>query len=469
MPSPNDDWGYDVSDYYGVHPDLGSIQDLDRLIAEAARRDIRVLLDLVPNHTSASHPWFIDACSSRDAAHREFYVWADPAEDGGPPNNWRDFNGEPAWTFDPATGQYFLHKFLSSQPDLNWWHPGVHQAFESVLRFWLDRGIAGVRIDVAEGLYHDRELRDDPVAPSGDPRAEGGLIRMFSGNRPEVHHVYRDWRRIAERYSPPALLLGETWMVPLQELGAYYGRDDELQLAFNFPFILADFSARVLRSVVSDTLAALPRGACPIWAASNHDLSRFPTRWCAGDDAKTRVALALLATLPGALMLYYGDELGMVDVEVPAQLQRDKMAMPGQDAPSRDRARTPMQWTADTNAGFTNPGGRPWLPIGDAAIRNVAAQRDDPASVLSLVRALIALRRRELGDGVAGYEELPSGTNQWVYRSGSLVVAANLSDQAAAVEHAERTVVLSTDTSRAAGGRAHTLELGPWEAVITRS
>ena len=219
MPSPDDDWGYDVSDYMGVHPELGTLADLDRLVAEAGLRDLRVLLDLVPNHTSSAHPWFVEAVSDPGSPHREFYVWADPAADGGPPNNWLAATGASAWTLDEASGQYYLHNFLPSQPDLNWWNPSVHQAFGDILRFWFDRGVAGFRIDVAQGLYKDAQLRDDPPSPEGEVvRGRFGLAQVYSANRPESHGVFRDWRKIAESYPVPRLLLGETWVGNLDAL-----------------------------------------------------------------------------------------------------------------------------------------------------------------------------------------------------------------------------------------------------------
>jgi alpha-glucosidase len=469
MPSPDDDWGYDVSDYRGVHPELGSLDDLDELVEAAGRRAMRVLLDLVPNHTSSRHEWFIEARGSRDALHRDFYVWADPAPGGGPPNNWLDHTGEAAWTFDEATGQYYLHNFLPSQPDLNWWNPEVHAALREVLDFWLDRGVAGFRIDVAHGLYKDARLRDDPPAVEGDRRGRYGLLPVYSSHRPDVHGVDRDWRALVGRRAPPALLLGETWVLELAELATFYGRGDELQLAFNFPFVFAEFTATALRSVVGETFARLADTACPIWMASNHDISRFATRWCQGDDARTRLAMTVLTTLPGTVVLYYGDEIGMTDVDVPAELQRDAMSRQGRsDRFSRDRARTPMQWEPDANGGFAPAGVQPWLPVGDSAARSVAAQRRDPHSLLALTQHLLRLRRLELGGAIAAYSELPAGRDQWVYRSGRLVVAANLSDHQAQVAGVARCVVLSSDPERdVTEGAGDVLDLGAWEAVVT--
>jgi alpha-glucosidase len=470
MPSPDQDWGYDVSDYLGVHPELGTMADMDRLIAEAGARGLRVLLDLVPNHTSSAHPWFIDAASGQDARHRDYYVWADPAPGGGPPNNWLDATGHSAWAWHQPTGQYYLHLFLDSQPDLNWHEPAVHQEFREILRFWFDRGVAGFRVDVAHGLYKDAELRDDPPATGSGPMAgRFGQRPAFSQNRPETHGVYRDWRKIAEGYLPPRLLLGETWVGDLGRLAAYYGHDDELQLAFNFPFVFAPFAARELSEIVGATLARLPAGACPVWTASNHDVGRFATRWCGGDERKVRLALLVLATMPGTTVLYYGDEIGMPDVMVPPELRRDAMSRDrvGWNG-SRDRARTPMQWDASRTGGFTAPGVTPWLPLGDAAACNVADQRRDPDSVLGFCRSLLALRRAELGGGVAPYEIVPAAEGHWAYRVGGLLIAANLTDQPAVVPCPAGEVLLSTAAGELGAELAAERVLGPWQGIIAR-
>ncbi|HEV2240691.1 MAG TPA: alpha-amylase family glycosyl hydrolase [Streptosporangiaceae bacterium] len=466
MPSPDQDWGYDVSDYLSVHPELGTLDDLDRLVAEAGARGMRVLLDLVPNHTSSAHPWFVDAAGGRDAAHRDYYVWADPAPDGGPPNNWLDATGHPAWAWHEPTGQYYLHNFLDSQPDLNWWEPAVHAEFREILGFWFDRGVAGFRIDVAQGLYKDAELRDNPPAEAPNP-LEGrfGQRPVYSANRPESHAVFRDWRRIAEGYRPPRLLLGETW-VDLAALAGFYGHGDELQLGFNFPFVFARFAARELSAVVGDTLEILPAGATPVWTASNHDVGRFPTRWCGGDERKIRLALLVLATLPGTTVLYYGDEIGMTDVAVPPELRRDKMTRDVSGRWNRDRGRTPMQWEDSPSGGFTADGVKPWLPVGDASARNVADQRQDPASVLAFCRRLLALRRAELAGRDAGYEFVPSAEGLWAYRVGGLTVAANLSDAPVDAPDSLAGEVLLSTTS---GAPSATGVIGAWQGTIFRN
>lgn len=464
MPSPDADWGYDVSDYTGVHPELGTLADLDELIAEAGRRGMRVLLDLVPNHTSSAHPWFVDAAASRNAPHRDYYVWADPAPSGGPPNNWLDFTGRSAWQWHES-GQYYLHNYLPEQPDLNWWQPQVHREFKEVLQFWFDRGVAGFRIDVAHGLYKDAKLRDNPPLTSDNP-LEGrfGLRPVYNANRPETHDVYRDWRTIADGYSPRRLLLGETWVPDPERMASYYGRGDELQLAFNFPFAFAEFGARGLASVVERTLAALPAGGCPAWMGSNHDIGRFPSRWCGGDERKIRLALLVLATLPGTIVLYYGDEIGMTDVDVPAELRRDRATLDRGADGNRDRARTPMPWDSSPTGGFTGSGVTPWLPFGDLRTGSVADQRANPGSTLWLCRRLLALRHAELADDIADYEQLPAPEGQWAYRVGSLVVAANFSGRPTDIPAAADEVVLATSTDPIAPHDP----LPPWQGIVAR-
>ncbi len=479
MPSPDDDWGYDVSDYRAVHPGMGTFADLDALVAQAGRRGIRILLDLVPNHTSSAHPWFVTAAAGPGSATRDYYVWADPAPGGGPPNNWESAAGGPAWTLDQASGQYYLHNFLPSQPDLNWWHQAVHTEFEQILKFWFDRGIAGFRIDVAHGLYKDALLRDNPPAvPGSHAMVHGRTEPRYNMNRPETHQVYREWRAIAEGYDPPRLLLGETWVYPVDVMLSYYGHDDELQLAFNFPFLFSEFSAPELAGVVQQTFGGLPAGACPVWTASNHDVSRLGTRWCAGDERRIRLALLILLTLPGTVMLYYGDEIGMTDTELPPGELRDMMAQDQSFRASRDRARTPMQWSAGPGAGFCSPGVKPWLRFGDHTRVNVADQRDRPGSVLTLARDLISLRHQETGHqetghqapgyGALGYEALAVTEACWVYRSGHLVVAANLSGEPADVTLPAGEVLIAAagDGQPSPGG---TVTLGPWQGLVLRA
>lgn len=465
MPSPDEDWGYDVSDYLSVHPELGTMGDLESLVEEAGRRSMKVLLDLVPNHTSSAHPWFVEASSGRDSPRRGWYVWADPAAGGGPPNNWLDATGAPAWTLDGSSGQYYLHNFLPGQPDLNWWNPDVRREFEAILRYWFDRGVAGVRIDVAHGLFHDRQLRDNPPAPEG-PETRFGQAKVYSVNRPEVHGLYRQWRELADGYDPARLLLGETWVMDPTRLAAFYGDDDELQLAFNFRLVFSELTAPSFASVVAESLAALTPGACPAWVGSNHDISRMATRWGGGDPRRARLALTVLCTLPGAVVLYQGDELGLEDVEVPPELQRDPMSWRAADGRfNRDRARTPMPWAPGPNCGFSPPDSTPWLPVGDRRGLTVEEQRADRASTLWLTRSLLELRR-QLGS-VRDYRPIPTGPGQWAFETGRMAVVANMDGRPAELDLPVGAIALSSDPAGPGGrsaGRATVLSA--WEAVI---
>lgn len=470
MPSPDQDWGYDVSDYMAVHPELGTLEDLDLFITTAQENGIRVVLDLVPNHTSDAHPWFVDALSGENSEHRSYYVWADPREDGGPPNNWLDATGASAWSFHPNSGQFYLHNFLKSQPDLNWWNPEIHRRFEEILRFWFDRGVAGFRIDVAHGLYSDAELRDDPPSPIPlGPDDHFGLVEVHSKNRPEVHEVYRQWRRLANSYGEPPLLVGETWLFDMKRLAEFYGDNDGLNLAFNFPFLFSEFSAEPLASVVGQTVASLPKGSIPVWVASNHDVSRFPTRWAKGDPKKIRLALVILCTLPGTLVLYYGDELGLVDVEVPEHLMRDRMTagVPGARF-ERDQARGPMPWRTGEGRGFCLPHVQPWLPLPPDDGRDVATQADDPGSVLCFCRSLIKLRHDEGLTSTSAYQRLSAPLGVWRYSSGSLEIVANMTDAEIEVDLGVTALVTSSDPGRLLH-LTGVVRVSPWEAIVGKS
>ena len=300
---------------------------------------------------------------------------------------------------------------------------------------------------------------------TGDNPLEGrfGLRPVYNAYRPETHGVYRDWRKIADSYAPPRLLLGETWVADPGRLAAFYGNDDELQLGFNFPFALSEFDAPRLAKIVEQTLTLLPPGACPVWMSSNHDIGRFPSRWCDGDERKIRLALLVLMTLPGTTVLYYGDEIGMPDVDVPPALRRDTATLESDPRVNRDRARTPMPWNASPDGGFTAPGVTPWLPLADPPGPNVADQRADADSILWLCRRLVALRRAELSGGIADFEQLPAREGQWAYRVGSLLVAANFSGQPAGIPPAAGEVLLATS-----GTAVSQRVLGPWEGVVAR-
>jgi alpha-glucosidase len=407
------DFGYDVSDYLAVHREFGDLAAMDRLIAECHRRGIRLLLDYVPNHTSDLHPWFIASGAGRDNPKRDWYVWRDPKADGSLPNNWIATFGGPAWEWDARTQQYYLHSFLVEQPDLNWRNPAVVQAMHHVLRFWLDRGIDGFRIDVMGMVLKDPQLRDNP--PNPDARAAmlwgeaWSQLHVHHRNWPDVFDAVRDIRTVLDEYLE-RMAVGEVFGNP-QILAEYYGgaAGDGLHLAFNFGLIRArreegftPWDAGRMRNVVDSFEAALPAGAWPNYVWGNHDVGRFVSRY--DEDGRgrqrARVAALLLLTLRGTPFIYYGEEIGMADVPIPEERAQDPARF---RAVGRDPERTPMQWSRGPGLGFTT--GQPWLPLGDPGI-TVEAQRDDPDSLLSLYRRLTWLRKRSAALTAGSYRPL---------------------------------------------------------------
>ncbi|MDQ5825497.1 MAG: alpha-amylase family glycosyl hydrolase [Chloroflexota bacterium] len=408
-PSPMADFGYDVSDYTGVHPMFGTLDDADRLIAEAHSRGIRVILDFVPNHSSDQHPWFVESRSSRDNPRRDWYMWADPAPDGGPPNNWLSVFGGSAWEYDEATGQYYYHQFLKEQPDLNWRNPDVVEAMHNAMRFWLDRGVDGFRLDAVWFLYEDPQMRDEPPDPDYVPGAppHESLLHIYTEDLPEMHDAMRAMRRVVDEYSE-RLMIGEIYL-PLPRLMLYYGTAlDECHLPYNFALVsrAKEWTVAVVRRLVEEYEAALPEGAWPNWVLGNHDRHRIASRVGA---EQARVAQMLLLTLRGTPTCYYGDELGMTDVDIPPDKEQDPWGInvPGQNL-GRDPERTPMQWDASEYAGFSTV--EPWLPVApDYATVNVDVQQQDPCSILSMFQALTALRRETPALSLGTYRTVESG------------------------------------------------------------
>jgi alpha-glucosidase len=470
--SPNADWGYDVSDYVDVDPELGTLADADELLAEAGARGIRVLLDLVPNHTSDQHPWFLDAKSSRTSKHRDWYVWADPRPDGSPPNNWvNSFDPrDPAWTLDETSGQYYLHNFLQAQPDLNWWNEEVRAAFDDIYRFWYDRGVAGFRLDVAHAVVKDRDLRDNPPSTEDDhPYTQmRGQRQTFNTMRPEVHEVLRRWRALADSYEPQRILVGETYVFEPNMLASFYGRGDEVNLAFNLMFLHANFGAVEIREIVEAAEALIPAGSQPTWAAGSHDNRRVATRWGDNDPMRTRAAMLTLLTLRGTPFIYYGDELGMPQSDVPVERVLDPVGIIHGPRIGRDGERTPMQWTAEPGAGFTGAAVEPWLPFGDPSACNVAQQQHDPDSMLSLTRDLIGLRNAipELRSGA--YATHPASSDAlWAWSRGDrALVAINFSDAAQSVPDVNGAIRISSIRARDGEAVSDALHLEPWESAI---
>jgi alpha-glucosidase len=392
FPSPMKDFGYDISNYVDIDPLFGKMCDFDVLLAEAHERDLRLLLDFVPNHTSDQHPWFVESRSSRRNSKRDWYLWHDPAPDGGPPNNWQSEFGGSAWQFDSTTGQYYYHAFLSEQPDLNWRNPEVVSAMHQIMRFWLRKGVDGFRVDVIWRLIKDEHFRDNPVNPHYTPEQPPNqrLVPLYTTDLPEVHDVIRGLRKIVDEFKD-RLLIGEIYL-PLDRLVAYYGGDlKETHLPFNFSLLETRWHAREIAKLIDSYETALPEGGWPNWVLGNHDRPRIATRV---GSAQARVAAMLLLTLRGTPTIYYGEEIGLVPVSIPPDRIRDPLErnIPGLNL-GRDGARTPMQWTTQSYAGFSNF--EPWLPLTeDWPVRNVEILRRDNRSIYSLYRRLIETRKR---------------------------------------------------------------------------
>jgi alpha-glucosidase len=428
FPSPMADFGYDIADYVGIDPLFGTMQDFDALVDAAHANGLKVILDLVPNHTSDQHPWFVESRSSRDNPKRDWYIWHDPREDGGPPNNWLSEFGGSAWQYDVATRQYYYHAFLAEQPDLNWRNPAVRQAMYDVMRFWLRRGVDGFRVDVIWHLIKDAAFRDNPPNPGfreGRPPHER-VLPLHSTDQPEVHDVIVEMRQVMDEFDS-RVLIGEIYL-PLDRLVTYYGKDlAEAHLPFNFALLSAPWNARAIEKIINDYEGALPAGAWPNWVLGNHDRPRVASR--VGRE-QARVAAMLLLTLRGTPTLYYGDEIGMHQVAIAPDQVRDPFEknVPGIGV-GRDGCRTPMQWDATDNAGFSTS--VPWLPLADDfRHENVANLDADTGSILNLYKALIDLRKKlpQLRSGE--YAPIAASGNLLLYRrqgeGPSIAVALNL-------------------------------------------
>ena len=426
-PSPMADFGYDVADYVGIDPLFGTMADLDRLVATLHERGIRLILDFVPNHTSDQHPWFQEARAARESARRDWYIWRDPAPDGGPPNNWVSQAGGSAWAFDDPTGQYYYHAFLAQQPDLNWRNPAVRAAMYDVLRFWLARGVDGFRVDVLWHLIKDADFRDDPLNPdyrAGQPDFRRVLAR-YSADQPEVLEIAQEMRRVLAEYPGERLLIGEIYL-PVERLVAYYGADlGAVHLPFNFNLMWAPWQPAAIMRLIESYEAVLPPGGWPSWVLGNHDQMRIASRV---GPAQARVAMMLLLTLRGTPTLYNGDELGLENVPIPPERVRDPFGIrqPG-TGQGRDPERTPLPWDGSDRCGFT--AGEPWLPLGEgAAARSVEAQKADPGSMLALTRALLELRRRQPALSVGDWRRVDvegdvlAYTRTWVKRRITIVL-----------------------------------------------
>jgi alpha-glucosidase len=392
-PSPMADFGYDISDYEGIHPLFGTMDDFDKLLKEVHSRGMKLILDLVPNHTSSQHPWFVESRSSRDNSKRDWYIWRDAKEDGTPPNNWLSVFGGSAWEWDEKTGQYYYHAFLKEQPDLNWRNPEVQKAMLNVMRFWLDKGVDGFRVDVMWHMIKDARLRDEPVNVDYQPHMATyeQLLHVYSTDQPEVHDIVRKMRGVLDEYNE-RMMIGEVYL-PVHRLIGYYGVNNTgAHLPFNFQLLSLPWDARQIAAAIDEYEGALPANSWPNWVLGNHDQPRITSRVGA---QQSRVAAMLLLTLRGTPTVYYGDEIAMQDVAIPFEEVQDPQGlnMPDKNL-SRDPSRTPMQWDSSEHAGFTT--GKPWLRLHRSfRRRNVATEKEDRYSMLCLYKRLIELRQKE--------------------------------------------------------------------------
>lgn len=393
--SPMHDFGYDVSDYREIDPVFGTKKDFKRLISEAHGRNIRIIMDMVLNHTSYLHPWFIESRGSRDSAKRDWFIWRD-GKNGRPPTNWMSAFYGSAWEWDERTGQYYLHSFLREQPDVNWRNPGLKAAMFDVLRYWLDRGVDGFRLDVVNWFFKDDLFRDNPRTMMPHQFQK----HRYDRNRPEVHDMLRELRCMTDTYEG-RLLVGEVFSMPPGDpkLAAEFLGDgiSELHLAFDFSLIYCSWNARAIWKCIERWMKQIPEGGWPCHVLSNHDQPRSVSRFGGGDDAvkRARVAATLLMTLRGTPFIYYGEEIGMSNISVSRRQIHDPLGKRYWPVFSgRDPARSPMQWSSDENAGFTR--GNVWLPVnGNYRDVNVEMSSSDRYSMLHHYRSLIALRKKK--------------------------------------------------------------------------
>ena len=463
-PSPQKDHGYDVADYYGVNPQYGTLADFDHLVARAHGLGLKLLVDMVPNHTSDQHEWFRSAASAPDDPHRSRYHFADPGADGAPPNNWTSSFGGPAWTREPNGKQWYLHLFAPEQPDLNWWDPAVPAEFERILKFWLDRGADGFRIDVASALFKRRDLADRPMIAdrvSGAPRPDSAFSII---DQPQLHEVYRRWRQIANEYTPERVLVGEIFD-PRRH--ARYIVPDQLHMAFALLHIPWD-AALWRRSIEVSRRALRGPGTEPTWTMSNHDVVRHVTRLGGGTLGRdrARAALMLLLGLPGQVFLYQGEELGLEEVDVPEDRREDPVFLhTGGRQVGRDGCRVPLPWhRGEPNAGFSKA--EPWLPMPPGWDRFAAdTQAGSGWSMLGYYRRALALRRRLAGrlpDALA-WADAPRGV--LAYERGGLFAACNFSRRPAHVAVPGRTGRLVLASHPLGHLRGRRLDLPPNSAA----
>lgn len=478
-PSPMADFGYDVADYTGVDPLFGTMTDFEVLLTEAHRRGIKIIIDFVPNHSSDEHPWFVESRSSRQNPKRDWYVWVDPKPDGSPPNNWLSVWGESAWTLDAATGQYYLHSFDAKQPDLNWRNPALKAAMLDVLRFWMERGVDGFRMDAVLFMMKDPLLRDNPPnteALQTFHKSMGGfdsLLHIYDNAHPDLHDVFHEIRKLLDEYSAeqPRVAIAEMHVYDWPVWASYYGKSlDELHMPFNFGLLKVQWAGRTVRELVEAIEEATPPGAWPNYVLGNHDEPRIATRL--GPEG-ARLGMLLLLTLRGTPTLYNGDEIGMSDGAIPSDHIYDPLGLRYPEL-GRDPERTPMQWDAGPTAGFCPPGATPWLPVaGNYQQVNVASQREEDSSMLALTQRLIALRRATPALNRGTYQSVGAPDTCFAYLreigTRRCLMALNFSDEPQTLKLSELgsgQVVLSTYLDREGAADLATFALRGHEGCI---
>jgi alpha-glucosidase len=473
-PSPMADFGYDISDYKAIDPMFGTLDDFDILVQELKKRKMKIILDLVPNHTSDKHAWFLESRSSKDNPKRDWYIWHDGNSDGNPPNNWLSVFGGSAWEWDEHTSQYYYHAFLKEQPDLNWRNPEVQEAMFDVMRFWLDKGVDGFRVDVMWHMIKDEKLRDNPENPDYEQHMATyeQLLPIFSTDQPEVHDIVHKMRAVLDEYEE-RMMIGEIYL-PIHKLVTYYGVDKKgAHLPFNFLLLSLPWDAAKIAVAIDEYEGALPDFGWPNWVLGNHDQPRITSRI---GLQQARVAAMLLLTLRGTPTIYYGDEIGMTDVPIPPDEVQDPQGlnMPGKNL-SRDPQRTPMQWDESTNAGFSTA--QPWLRIDKKYKRvNVAAEKKDPYSMLNFYKRLIQLRQKEpalhIGDYLTLYSDKHILAYKREYEKTSFIIILNLSHRPVYFipekETIKGTIILATSPELEGMHVNGTLSLGGDEGVIIK-
>jgi len=434
-PSPQVDFGYDVSDYDNIDPMYGTLADFDRMERQAKQRGIRIIMDFVMNHTSDQHPWFINSRSSRTAPKRDWYVWRDGRAPGQPPNNWESTFGGSAWQWDSKTRQFYYHFFYVQQPDLNWRNPAVEKAMFDVPRFWFKRGVAGFRLDAVDTLFEDPKLRDNPTRPGTNAFGLPNMVNKYNTKLPELHDVLRQLRQVADQND--AVLIGETWTKDISELQQYYGgHGKELQMPMDFLFTQVNkLSPPEFRQQIAAVDSA---GGWPVYVFSNHDIRRAYNRYGDGqhNDQIAKLLAGFYLTLRGTPIMYYGEEIGMQNND-PTRREDVKDPIGRRGWPKekgRDGERTPMQWNDTANAGFTT--GKPWLPVPDSYhTHNVASELKDPDSILNFYRHVLALRHTNLQLREGRYVALNESDNNVLsylrsYQGKAVLVVLNMSDSA---------------------------------------